>query len=146
MLSWLPGLGSSVEIVLFWVLLVQSFFDITKALLVSVVWNREQFHDKFDCVNKLDLISKTQCGQWVGFWSINYNWGVERSTYINSIIDIKFDGLHLTKRWNLMELSFNIVFLTLSNYLIFYMPKKNVPISKFKGSLSEMLVKTLSII
>ena len=57
--------------------------------------------DSFNC--KLDLSSTAHCGQRFGFWvtavNLNHNRGVERiRSFANSVIDIKCDGLSLTKK------------------------------------------------
>ena len=41
--TWLPSLDSAPQV------------DITKERLVTVVWNREQFQDKFDCADKFEV-------------------------------------------------------------------------------------------
>ena len=41
--TWLPSLDSAPQV------------DITKDRLVTVVWNREQFQDKFDCADKFEV-------------------------------------------------------------------------------------------
>ena len=61
-------------------------------------------HDRVDSFNcKLDLSRTAHCGQRFGFWvtavNLNYNRGVERiRSFANSVIDIKCDGLSLTKK------------------------------------------------
>ena len=57
--------------------------------------------DEFNC--KLDLSSKSHCGQRFGFWvtavNLNHNRGVERiRSYANSVVDIKCEGESLTKK------------------------------------------------
>ena len=41
--TWLPNLDSAPQV------------DITKGRLVTVVWSREQFQDKFDCADKFEV-------------------------------------------------------------------------------------------